>query len=569
MTALRFVFAAAGLALLLTACSRESGPETYAGPGNALLDYVPADTPYLAANLDPLPEEVVDSYLQRLQPVLETMQAELSAARSELEAESAGSDPSTQLLLAVLQELDGKLSRAGLASLGLDIPAHRVVYGLGAFPVFRIGLEDPAVLRATLQRVLANAGIAAPEMDFQGRGYWRLPNNGEPIELYLSIREDHLALALLPPAAEAELLPNFLGLQMPQDGGAQDRLVALNAAEGYSTYGSGMVDLHRMADELLQPDRIAAQTLSVLGNWDPAALPPACVAEIHGILDNMPRLTAGVTELDEQAIAYRYRLETPATLATELLELVSRVPQADPLSLRLLEFAFGMRFGAARDFLRAKAEAITAEPYACEQLQDLNEAAANTLARLEQPMPPFVNNFRGVRVSLSRFTLEHSSLPADATGHLALHVEQPEMFVGMAQMFLPDLSELAIAAGDPPVRLPETLLPAGGLVAFAAMSADAIGLALGEGEEEALPGFLTRDAGPEGMLLSASYDTAAYLDYTSKLGSGDAQSPVHDIADAAREAFRAMADRSLLTVGFDPRGMVIDGRMSFREAPAQ
>ena len=139
--------------------------------------------------------------------------------------------------------------------------------------------------------------------------------------------------------------------------------------------------------------------------------------------------------------------------------------------------------------------------------------------QLNEPMPPFVNNFRGVRVSLNEIMMNQESIPENARGHLAVHVDKPEMFVGMAQMFLPDLSNLAITPGDPPVRLPESLVPVPGIVAFAAMSSDAIGLAVGEQEETSLPEFLSRDAGPEGMFLSAGYDMAAYLDYTQNLGT--------------------------------------------------
>lgn len=188
-------------------------------------------------------------------------------------------------------------------------------------------------------------------------------------------------------------------------------------------------------------------------------------------------------------------------------------------------------------------------------------------------MPPFVNNFRGLRISLSEMMLDREFIPADAQGHLALHVEQPEMFVGMAQMFLPDLSTLALEPGAEPVELPASLIPVPGLVAFAAMSDEAIGLSVGAGEEASLQEFLARKPGPEGMFLSASYDTAAYLDYTDRMASamqdddadnGDPAEAVHAIGMAARSAFRDMADRSHTTLRFGPSGLVIDGRMSFK-----
>lgn len=585
MTAIRTVFAAAALVLALGACGREEEPA--AGAGNALLDYVPGDTPYLAANLEPLPVDVVDAYLQRVQPVLDEMQTQLSKARADLEAQNpAGVDdnPGEQLALALLRELDGKLSREGLNSLGLDIRAQKVAYGLGAFPVLRMGLSDAAALRATIQRVLDGAGLTVAEQSLQGVAYWRVgpdAHHDTPVGLYLAILEDHLAVGILPAALETEVLPAFLGLQRPAQSDARTRLAELNRTHGYTAHGSAILDLRLLADQFLAADSLTARVLAGSGAYDPASITPECVAEVHGIIDNAPRITAGTTELSATAIAYQYRVEAPATLAGQLTRLAARIPAADAMSTRVLDLAFGIRFGALRDFLREKAEAIAQNPYRCEYLRELNSRAEQALAQLNQPMPPFVNNFQGLRVSLDEIAAGQGGLPAGARGHVALHVEQPEMFLGMAQMFVPDLAALGLKAGEPPLRLPDSLLPVPGLVAFAAMTGDAIGLSLGEGEEAGLAAYLDRDAGPEGMFLSLSYDTAAYLEYAERLtadqtgdqtgaGADDEEHGAHGrhgaeaVAQAARQVFRDMADRSLTTLQFAPDGLVIDGRMTFK-----
>ncbi|MCU0989960.1 MAG: hypothetical protein MUE63_10345 [Xanthomonadales bacterium] len=579
MTAIRIVIAAAALVLALGACSRDEEPA--AGAGNALLDYVPADTPYLAANLEPLPEDVVDAYLLRAQPVLDEMQAQLSKARTDLEGQDPAGvdDPGERLALALLRELDGKLSREGLNSLGLDIGSHKVVYGLGAFPVLRVGLSNAVSMQATIHRVLDGAGLTAPEQSLQGVAYWRVgpdAHHDMPVGLYLAILEDHLAIGILPAAAEAETLPAFLGLERPAQSDARTRLAELNRAHGYTAHGSAILDLRLLADQFLQADSLTARVLVGAGAYDPATITPECVAEVHGIIDNAPRVTAGTTELSTTAIAYQNRVETPATLAGELIKLAARIPAADALSTRVLDLAFGIRFGAVRDFLREKANAVAQNPYRCEFLSALNSHAEQALAQLEQPMPPFVNNFQGLRVSLDEIAVSDGGLPAGARGHLALHVEQPEMFLGMAQMFLPDLAALGLKAGEPPLRLPETLLPVPGLVAFAAMTGEAIGLSLGDGEEAGLAAYLDRDAGPEGMFLSLSYDSAAYLEYTDRLtgsvtddtsGAGadaHAAHAVEAVATAARQVLRDTADRSHTTLRFAPDGLVIDGRMTFK-----
>jgi hypothetical protein len=124
MTAIRTVIVAAALVLALGACGRDEEPAT--GAGNALLDYVPADTPYLAANSNRCPGRG-RRLPATVQPVLDEMQTQLSKARAELESQDPAGvddDPGERLALALLRELDGKLSREGLNSLGLDIRSH-------------------------------------------------------------------------------------------------------------------------------------------------------------------------------------------------------------------------------------------------------------------------------------------------------------------------------------------------------------------------------------------------------------------------------------------------------------
>jgi hypothetical protein len=595
MTKIRLATFAILSMILLGACTKSDEQQvvTDSGPSNDLLLHVPADTPYLLANLEPIPEEVIDTFLIRLQPVLDSMQNRLSIARAEMETTAALPQASEEaieasyhdemglaLAHALLVELDGKLSRPGLESLGFDLRSNKVVYGMGAFPVVRLGLSDSEVLRATIERVLNNAGIEAPEQNFQGVSFWRVGDEGvdeSPISLYLSILDDHLAISLFPAMAESELLPAFLGLQMPVDSDAQARLAELNRTHEYTPHGSGILDIRKLADQFLQAETVAGRALASSGEFDPASLTQECVSEIHEIIDHAPRITMGTTELTTSAVSVQYRVETPASLAGQLMDLVSKIPMVDAHSDRILEFAFGMKFGPVRDFLREKVTAIVDDPYQCEHLADLNSSASESLTQLNQPMPPFVNNFRGLRIRLSEIMVGHDSIPQNARGHLAVHVEQPEMFIGMAQMFIPDLSTLSITPGEPPVRLPESLVPVPGMVAFAALSDNAIGLAVGEGEESGLLPYLDQKSGPDGTFLSASYDVAAYLDYTGKSGDHhqdgmdqhkgdhDAHSQAaREIQEAALKSFSEMADRSHTILRFTSDGFVADNQMTFK-----
>jgi hypothetical protein len=284
----------------------------------------------------------------------------------------------------------------------------------------------------------------------------------------------------------------------------------------------------------------------------------------------------GSTELKPNAIGMQYVVETEPAIAQQLLALVADLPLPAALSSRLLEFSFGLKVGPVRDFLRDKAMAVTQAPYQCEHLQSLNDFAAESQEQLDKPMPPLVNNFRGLRLSLSKLKMGET-MPAAMEGLLAVHVEQPEMFVGMAQMFLPDLSTLNLVKGDPPVQLPANLLPMPDAVAFAAMSESALGVSIGAGEENALLPYLEQKSSANGTLLAVNYDTAAYLDFTDGLSDAmedhladmedeaeEYSGVVKQIAEAIQQSYKAVADRSEISLKFTEDGVVMDSRMTFK-----
>ena len=586
MSYTRLAAIAAVLLLFVSACSKSEDQTTAVAEasGNDLLAYVPADTPYLAANLQPSPDDVIDAFLQRAQPVLDTMQDELSAKRTEIEAAEAGGDHGARLALAIMQELDGNLNRQGLENLGFDLQAHTVMYGMGAFPVFRVELSDADALRGTIQRIQQNAGIDMPELDFQGISYWRLGEgdmnaaHGDHPGMYVAILQDHLAFTAFPASSEAELLPAFLGLEMPAQSNADTVLAGLNQQYDYTPYGTGFLDVQKLADEFLNPESTLARALASSGEFDPATISPECKAEFEQIIAHTPRMLAGITELTPTAIGSQYRLETEASLAQQLEQLVSAMPLVAAHSERMLELSFGMKFGPVRDFLREKAEAIVAQPFQCEHLADLNNSAQEALEKLNQPVPPFVNNFQGLRLSLNTMALD-SVIMENASGLMALHVDKPEMFVGMAQMFLPNLAELQLAPGDPPVRLPDDLIPVPGIVAHAALSSGAIGLSVGDGEETGLVSYLNESSVDDGTFLSVNYDTAAYMEFTGNMSDQlqddledvegmenmeNQHQEIHEIAEAVQNAAKEVVDRSHATLRFTPEGFVIDSRMTFK-----
>ena len=110
MTKLRLIPLSLLLLLVLGACGeKEETIEMAASPAAAsLLAYVPADTPYLAANLQPVPNAVIDAHFERAQPVLEELQNQASRVKTQLAASNEPTgEPLERLMLAAINAFDG------------------------------------------------------------------------------------------------------------------------------------------------------------------------------------------------------------------------------------------------------------------------------------------------------------------------------------------------------------------------------------------------------------------------------------------------------------------------------
>jgi hypothetical protein len=548
---------------------------------------VPADTPFVLANLQAVPPAVTDAWLARAQPMLDEMQREMSAYRADLGdgPETGQGDEFERLALAVIEELDGKMNRAGFESLGLALESHYAAYGHGLFPVLRVTLSDPDALRAAIARIEADS-FDIPEYELNGQAYWKIDDAETGLAAWFAIVDDHLAMGLAPAARENEYLPTLLAQSRPsksvEDSGA---LVELVAQKAYTPYGAGYLDTAAVADELLNADSV---TLAYLGEvadgefaWDAGAMDPVCRQEFELMTRVVPRLVTGATELGADVVALRYEIELSPMLARALPRLVSDVPPASG-SAEMASLSLALEVGRLREFLREKATAMAAAPFQCPMLSDVNEQARMASERLNQPMPPFIGNLKGVRAELDRVDPKNMT-PEQVHGLLSLEMESPQMVIGMASMMIPGFEELNIEPGAEPVQVPQELMMVAtpDFEVYAVMSNDAIGLSLGKGQKDRLLPFMEDDQDNDGTFLSLEYDARAIMELqragqreamaeaTRGLDDADPEQAAElqrmlDSTERMSEAYESMLGRARMEFRFTDSGVTIDQRQDFR-----
>ena len=560
-----------GMALFLTACSKDSDEATVAinENTNPLLAYVPADTAYVLADLEPIPKELSDVYVSRSQPVMDVVSKHVDRFQTDYTSGDYQDNQIAALAAAVLDELGGSLSAESLEKLGITMQAHHAIYAMGVFPVIRVELGDAEALRNAIGRIETKMGFELPVKSLNGADYWRMVEDGTPVGLYIAVLDQQLAISIFPVSAEDSLLAAFLGQEMPaQSLASTNALAIMNGEKGYTPYGSGFLDLQKLSDEMLDTTSTTHTYLGPDMHFDPASLDAVCVAEIKSMIAKAPRMTAGSTKLTANEISMRYELEIESSLASGLAALVSNTPAATAGD-HLFSASLALQIGKLRNFVLEKVNAIVATPYQCEMLQQLNQNAGELVTQLNIPMPPMVNNLNGARIEVASF--DPNGVIPQGEGLLAIHVDKPEMFVGMASMMVPGFEELDLPNQSEPVRVPADMLHMEGLDVFALMSDDAIGAAIGEQYASGLEDFMAAKPQNNGTFLSMSYDMAKQFEIQMAMSekmknfTADAEPSFSaELSDAIQQSYTSIFDRSRIDMRLTGDGLVIDSKITFK-----
>ena len=524
-----------------------------AGESSPLLVYVPDDTPYVMANSERLPDHLLDLMWKLGEPGLVLIQEAINKGIAGAEG-IADPSPSEALLGAVLQEFDGKMNRQALAELGVDPRGNLALYGIGVLPVLRAEITDSAALDATIKRIEKAAGANFIRHQLGEVEYFEVGD--DEMALIISIDANQLLLALTPTAVKAALLPRVLGIEKPANNIADSgRLDALNSEFGLTPYSTLLIDLPRLVDSVLNDQSESAVFLFADQR---ANLSQACRSEYLDIAAAAPRLVSGYTDISATRIEQFTLLELRSDIAEGLNSITVSMPG---LGLEeqdaLFYFALGLDIIKTKQFLQGRIDALNQSPYQCEHMASANAELALAEQRLNQPLPPFVGNLRGVRLRLSSLDLE--GMAPKASGLLMVAMDNPQLVLGMGQAFVPQLAQLQVSLDGQPVALPADLIPIDVEAPHLAMTDAGIAVSVGAGKEAQLAAFLDAD-GPDGpVFLSFGYSGEALALYQSQVLSlvADADEDLSGSIEASSMYVDSL-EQVMSTVSFTQQGVEVN-----------
>jgi len=487
--------------LAVTACGKKVDD-------GAPLAFVPADTPYVIANSEPVPDATAESFAKQMQAVWPMLIGTYEKMLSQVPADDdADGEKIKRVISAILDEIKTRDTPAKWAEVGLGHKSRAAFYGVGVVPVLRAELVDPDAFRAMVARIETRSGAKLGTAKIGDQALWLI--DAGKVQGIIAIAGKHLVVSMLPTSADEALKRSVLGLDRPAKNLAESGgLEALDKAEGYAAYGSGWIDLRRIV-ALIDNDPGYTAFASLADEALPK-LDAVCRTEFDAIAAHAPRMVFGYTSLEAKRMAFASRLDLDKELAQSFIKLSAPPPGSAAKAGSLYDLALSMPVLKIKDFLVERTDAVIASPFRCPALASWNQSANELKTKLSQFVPPPLSDFTGMRVTIDRLDWPADGSP-DFSGNVLVATSNPMAIIGLVQLAVPALAEFKINADSKPVTLPAGVIP--NEVGFApevqvAVSANA--LAIGTGANSDLSAYLAAPAANDGQLLRTAYSGKFY-----------------------------------------------------------
>jgi hypothetical protein len=508
------VLALALSGLMLAACSHKDK--------DAPLAFVPADTPYVFANLDVLGDSTREAILAQLDAEMPAQVAQMKAQADQLEA----TDPDmAKYLRTVAGEFDGKTANQVIQETGIDPKGYAAFYGQGLSPVLRMQLADANAFQGFVAKIQADYGKKFDVLTLGTQSYQRYVAPASHLQFIIAVVGKQAVLAMLPDDAAQPLLRQVLGLDRPgksiQDTNA---LTDLAKAKGYAKWAVGEVDLTKLLPLATGgQDPLALALLKVHAESESAKtgepvanlmqVPASCQTDANRIAARMPQMSMGYTTLDDKQRDMRFDVSLASDIVSAFNGLKVELPGlgSDPTSP--FEISVALPMAQLRAFWGAQADAVTAKPFACPKLDNLNDSFTSLSETVQKAAVPPIGDLLGLHIAIDSYTPNPSGGMPKFSGRVLIGTNNPAGLLAMAQVTSPLIAGVKLTSDGKPVALPAQLTNALGESGWAAMGAKSLAVAVGDGEDSKLTDLLQQPSGDAGELMRMHLDGDMYASW--------------------------------------------------------
>ncbi len=529
------------------ACGKKDGvkkPGVIPSGPDGWVHYIPADSPLVIANLAPVPESLVNWLADGLAPLSAVGEKAIGDKLAETTDETER---------AVLAELQGKLSRQGLADIGVSLNPRFALYGIGLSLAMRLELADGQRFRSFIERLEKAGGKPLERAAFEGVEYLRASD--EEAAVIIAIRDKEVILGVMHAKASDLVLPLLLGVQRPEvsvaDTGVLPKLVNQYKLMGVST---GYFDSNALVRMLTgRASTLSQGTLTASGADLAQLATPACQKELDSLAAIAPRVVFDYTAIQPPRLDTLGVVELRSDIARDLAGVQTPVQGlGDPSRPHMFAFGVGLDLEKAISWLHTKAKGVVAAPYQCPALAELNGFMGDLdreIAGMQGSMPPFLAGFRGMALVLE--DLQMGGFIPSGAGYVVLGVAQPMAVIEMVGAFLPQLAQVKVKAGGAPT--PVTTGVPGLDPVHVTVQGSWLGAAVGKGSSEQMIAALRAEPPAQGPFAVFAYDYGRFIQVIQASSGAEMNADEKLLMDALGN----LLGFTVASMRFEPHGLVI------------
>ena len=431
------------LAVVLVACSHSAPPSPHAPQqvastwkGPAILAPIPADTPYVVAVLEPLPEKLREHWYAD----------NISKVKQALQKAASGEGRVALVAAALYSEIENADDSHWPEALGFAMDARMVLYGLSIWPVLRLEVKDPVRLREVLARIV-KAGDPDLQPQTIGQATVYVLKDGKAAYVF-GIVDHELVGSVMPAETVDRAMPLILGTQPPAHSLRDAKLIPdLLAKHRYLPTMLAYADMPRLLEAVTGHGKGAGDKLTTMFE---GKIPATCQDDLARMASAFPRLSFGYRHLDEHGFSMTMVLDAPASLLKSLAKLHTPMPAMQIKAQPMLAVGAAVNVDAMIAWMRDVTSQLRSHPFRCDALASVNHDIDELASKLGEPMPPMLQGLRGFELVVDDATM----MPPAGTGHLLVAGDHIADLIRQMIVKIPELASLQLRPNGVALELP-------------------------------------------------------------------------------------------------------------------
>lgn len=541
----------------------------------SMLSHVPADTPYMFANKNPIPKDVMDFHLNRSQEMMD-MIAKMD--QSSAADQAANNDGSEALFKALLEELGNKFSAGKIEETGLSLKARYLVYSYDVMPVLRLSFADKDKLMDTLKRAEKKSGQKAELTKCGDYDCFLHSDEKKEKSVAIVILDNQIAASVFPIASKGKMIDHLIGKADPKESYSENVWDSFLKENSYAGYGEGFVNLLKLysnntdlihqtikennknassveGDIKLNGDKL--ERMFSEENAEP------CLAVVKDHLENVPEIIFGTKNIKEKNMDYEIVVKTSSTVSSALQSIANKTNIAQRIENAIFDIGVNINFLQLRNALTQYSNFLIAsgEKHKCSSVNknDIRKG----MGGMAMAMNMGLSQFNSLYFSVADVELDKKMQPKKVDAYISLGTNDPNGVIGMVGMFSPALMGFKVPTDGTTVKLPKGAVPSRGLPVpeiFLNRTKDTLNIMVGN-DKPKLKEY-KKDT-PE--ILSFSMDGKRYYEKFSQIMKAMPQTKGEDQEQVSKmmESIGKMSGTTQQEVTADKRGLIINYHIQY------